>query len=74
MYAIYTQGGKYKIFLEEAHIFNLVDKTSIKFINISKELKKIMSTECMITLSHKTSNAIREREIIKTNHTLQWKM
>ena len=52
-------------------MFNFVDKTSIKFINISKELKKIMSTECMLTLSHKTGNAIKEREIIKTNHTLR---
>lgn len=55
-------------------MFNLVDKTSIKFINISKELKKIMSTKCMLTLSHKTGNAIKEKEIIKTNHTLYWTM
>lgn len=63
MYAIYTQGGKYKIFLEEAHIFNLVDKTSIKFINISKELKKIMSTECMLTLSHNQAMPLKREKL-----------
>lgn len=55
-------------------MFNLVDKTSIKFINISKELKKIVSTKCMLTLSHKTGNAIKEKEVIKTNHTVYWTM
>ena len=36
---------------------------------MSKELKKTMSKEGMLTMSHNTGNTIKKKEIIKVNYT-----